>query len=114
MHARPSSGCARRSPPPLAATPPPTAEPAPAQGKPEERSRALPLTATIVGGAAAIGALVSYLTFAGAADDIERANANNDRPGYNDASSRASSAGTAFYVLFGLSAAGFGTAAFTW
>jgi hypothetical protein len=52
-----------------------------AEPKHEKRSKALPLTATIIGGAA---------------DD------------------RARSAGTAFYILFGLTAAGFGTATFTW
>ena len=100
------------APPAAATTPPPETKPADAPR--EERSRALPLTATIIGGAAAIGALVSYLTFAGALDDIERANSAGDKAGYDDAASRASGAGTAFYVLFGLSAAGFGTAAFTW
>lgn len=100
-------------PPPSAPAADPAAQAAP-DAKPAERSRALPVTATIIGGAAAIGALVSYLTFAGALDDIERANSTRDKAAYDDASSRASGAGTAFYVLFGLSAAGFGTAAFTW
>ncbi len=52
-----------------------------AEPKPEKSSKALPLTATNIGGAAA---------------------------------DRAQSAGTSFYILFGLTAAGFGTAAFTW
>ena len=91
-----------------------TAPPAP-EPSPEERSRALPLTATVGGGAASSGALVSYLTFAGAPDDIERANSGiPDKAGYDDTSTRASTAGAAFYVLFGLSAVGFGTAAFAW